>query len=235
MSRVRPLIRSPLIWGVLTFILMFVLASTIANRFWRNSRGDSLAKVLELEVLGILADAEDRRLPVLPHSRTGAGTPRFRLIQDFLKGASIPEMERWLEWFIDAHSNASSWNQGAWQEWRLALQEIRLDIPGASPGETQLQHKLHQARWHVARAQGWLIIGDSDRGLVHFLRALALCREVLRGADSDEHQVEAAFISGKVLFLLFGRTALLREVRSLGSSAIWSVRAGRLLLKERRS
>jgi len=235
MSRARQFIRSPLIWGALTFFGMFVLASALANRFWQESRGDSLSKVLENEILSIEDDAEHRRLPVLSPLKKGTGTPRFRLIQDFLKGTSIPEIEKWLERFIDAHPNASSWNQEVWQEWRHTLQEIRLDVPGPRASETRLQRKLHQARWHVARAQGWLIIGDADRGLLHFLQALALCRDVLRWSESDEHQVEASFISGKVLFLLFGRTALLREVRGLGSSAIWSVRAGRLLLKERRS
>jgi hypothetical protein len=235
MSRARQLIRSPLAWGVLTFVMMFVVASAIANTFWKNGRRDSLGRILELEIQGILADAQMRRLPPLSPLRKGVGSPQYRLVQQFLDGASVQQMEKELQRFMERHPNAPVWQREVWQEWGRTLDEIHLEIPGARPEETTLGRKLHQARWHIARAQGWLIIGDGDRGLVHFLRAIKLCREVQEQAGSDEHQVEASYIAGKALFLLFGRSALLREVRSLGSSAIWSVRAERMLLKDRRS
>ncbi len=232
MTRLRQLVHSPLAWGILTFVPVFVLASVLANQMWKSSRSQNLVRVLNAELSLVQKDLKAGRLPPLMPIRHGSEAAQHLLLQMFLSGAPISTIEGELSRFIEIHSGPRSAEIRVWAGWRQTLVDIRLSVPVADADLAGTGGMLHEARWHVANAQGWLALGDGERGLVHFLRALSLSRQVLQQRKTDQHDFEASFIVGKVLHFLFGRSGLLREVRSLGSSTIWSVRADRILMQD---
>jgi hypothetical protein len=235
MIRLRKLTRSPTVWGILTFVPVFLLASVLANQLWKSKRSDSMVRVFESEIQEIRAELDKGRLPSLLPLKHGSETPQLMLLQMFFAGAAIPQIEGELSRFIEIQHGARASHRGVWEGWRRTLVDIRLDIPSARTDSGGSGRMLHLARWHIARAQGWLSAGNAERGLVDFLRAMSLCRQVLQLRRDHQHDVEASFIAAKALYYLFGRSGLLREVRKLGSSSIWSVRAERILAPQRRA
>ncbi len=88
------------------------------------------------------------------------------------------------------------------------------------------------ARWHSSVGQGLVHGGRVREGREHLLRALNFALQALNEGPCRNRRSELVFLSGKALYLVFRRPAVLDSISQMGSRSVWAVRAMQVLRRE---
>ena len=211
---------------LLLLLLLPPAALLGAIQVWDSEERASAARLaarVESELVEVAGLLERREGAVQDPARGSQPDFAPALVRAIVKQRPWRETRGELEGFERFLPQASAGRLSEYEAAQNILDEIRVEAGAVEAVPTD--RLLQRARWHSSRALGW----EGDRvfgraGLRH-LGALWFAREALRRSSSPRDRIEAAYIVGKALRALWGRTPVLKEIAALESDSIWSTRA----------
>lgn len=230
MSSVLKILKTAGIYLVILVIFLGAIGFGAFQRYRFRDHETELKNLFNRELDIIRKQVSVHEFPALSPWRSRAHSVDHFFTSLIINGNSAQEILKILPDLPHYFPYQNSYRNDLMDSFRLDLVILDLEereVQGRVWADSE-EVSLSFARRHISRAEGWVRSGRPQYALINLLAALRLSKAAIGKYSGSDRIVEAYFIGGRAIDLLFGRRLIIREVLNLGTRSVWSVQAGKI-------